>query len=126
MVAAIESGWVHQQIADAAWQAQLEVEARETIIVGVNEYLEDEPVRAEIHRHVEEVGAQQVAALERLRRERNGGHVARTLSAVRDAGTGTDNLLPPLIDAVKAYATVGEICDVLREVFGEYQVNQVY
>jgi methylmalonyl-CoA mutase N-terminal domain/subunit len=126
MVAAIESGWVHQQIADAAWQAQRQVEAHETIIVGVNEYVEDEGVRAEIHRHLEEVGAQQVAALERLRGERDHGRVARMLSAVRDAGAGKDNLLPPLIDAVKAYATIGEICDVLREVFGEYQVNQVY
>jgi methylmalonyl-CoA mutase N-terminal domain/subunit len=126
MVAVIESGWVHQQIADAAWEQQRQIEAGERVIVGVNRYVEDEPWRVEIHRHLEGVAACQTSALEALRAERDAGRARRALDELRAAAASDLNLVPVLVDAVKAYATVGEICAILREVFGEYQAVQVY
>ncbi|HTO13421.1 MAG TPA: methylmalonyl-CoA mutase family protein [Candidatus Binatia bacterium] len=126
MVAVISSGWVQQQIADAAWEYQRRVEAGERVIVGVNRYVEEAPWRAEIHRHADEAAAQQIAALAALRAERDPAGVRRALARVEAAAAGDTNLLPALIDAVKTYATIGEICDVLRGVFGEHKVTQVY
>jgi methylmalonyl-CoA mutase N-terminal domain/subunit len=83
-------------------------------------------MRVAIHRHVEEVAEQQAAALQALRNDRDAARVQRALERLRVAAAGTANLMPVLIDTVKAYATVGEICEVLREVFGEHQVAQVY
>ena len=126
MVAAIESGWVQQQIADAAWDYQRQVEEGGRVIVGVNEYVEDEPVRVEIHRHLEDVAARQSAALATLRATRDASAVAATLGRLRAAASGDVNLMPALIESVKAYTTIGEMCGVLREVFGEYRVTQIY
>jgi len=126
MVAAIESGWVQQQIADAAWDYQRQVEEGGRVIVGVNEYVEDEPVRVEIHRHLEDVAARQSAALATFRAKRDASAVAATLGRLRAAASGDVNLMPALIESVKAYTTIGEMCGVLREVFGEYRVTQIY
>jgi methylmalonyl-CoA mutase N-terminal domain/subunit len=126
MVAAIDSGWAQQQIADASWEFQRQVEAGGRVIVGVNEYVEAEPWRVEIHRHVDEAAEQQVATLDTLRTGRDGASVRRALDRLRAAAAGEANLIPVLIDAVKTYATVGEICGVLREEFGEYRAAQVY
>jgi methylmalonyl-CoA mutase N-terminal domain/subunit len=126
MIAAIESGWVHRQIADAAWEQQRQIEAGERVIVGVNRHVEDEPARAEIHRHREDVSAQQIQALRALRAGRDPARVAGALDALKAAAAGDTNVMPALVDAVKAYATTGEICGVLRGVFGEYQAVQVY
>jgi methylmalonyl-CoA mutase N-terminal domain/subunit len=126
MVAAIDSGWAQQQVADASWEFQRQVEAGGRVIVGVNEYVEDEPRRVEIHRHADEMAEQQIAALDALRTGRDGVSVRRALDRLRAAAAGEANLIPVLIDAVKTYATVGEICGVLREVFGEYHAAQVY
>jgi methylmalonyl-CoA mutase N-terminal domain/subunit len=126
MVHAIESGWAQQQIANAAWEYQREVEAGERVIVGVNRFGGDETPVQDIHRHVEDCVAEQVAALERLRASRDRERVIRALDALRAAAAGNVNLMPVLVDAVKAYATVGEICGVLREVFGEHHAAQVY
>ena len=126
MLAAIDSGWVQQQIADAAWEFQRSVEAGERVIVGVNRYVEEEPWRVEIHHHVEAVAEERRAALDALRAERDSDAVQRALDRVKTAAASDTNVLPALIGAVKAYATVGEICDVLRGVFGEHRVAQVY
>jgi len=126
MLAAIESGWVQRQIADAAWEQQRQIEAGERVVVGVNRHVDAEPPRVEIHRHREEVAAARAAELAALRAERDGGAVARALGELRDAAAGDTNLLPVLVRAVEAYATVGEICDVLRGVFGEYRAVQAY
>ena len=126
MIGAIESGWVHQQIADAAWEQQRQIEAGERVIVGVNRYTEDEPGRIEIHRHGEDVGEQQVAALQALRAGRDAARVARALDELKAAAASDTNVMPVLVEAVKTYATTGEICGVLRGVFGEYQAVQVY
>jgi methylmalonyl-CoA mutase N-terminal domain/subunit len=126
MIAAIGSGWAQQQIADAAWEHQRQVEAGERVIVGVNQYVEDEVQRVAIHRHLEEVADRQIAALKALRAERDGARVGRALDGLRAAAAGDANLVPVLVETVKAYATIGEICGVLREVFGEYRGAQVY
>jgi methylmalonyl-CoA mutase N-terminal domain/subunit len=126
MVKAIESGWAQQQIADASWEHQRQVEGGERIVVGVNRFVEPEAAHVGIHRHAEEVVEERRAALAALRAERDGARVASALRAVRGAASGDANLVPALVEAVKAYATIGEICEVLRGVFGEYRAVQVY
>jgi methylmalonyl-CoA mutase N-terminal domain/subunit len=126
MVAVIESGWAQRQIADAAWTHQRQIETGERVVVGVNRYIDDAPSRVEIHRHLEDVAAQQAAALQALRAERDAARAGRALDELRRAAAGDANLMPPLIEAVRAYATVGEICGLLREVFGEYRPLPVY
>jgi methylmalonyl-CoA mutase, N-terminal domain len=126
MVHAIESGWAQQQIADAAWAYQREVEAGDRVIVGVNRFAGGEVPVEDIHRHREEPLAEQLEALDRLRRTRDGDRVARALDALATAAKGDANLVPVLVEAVKTYATVGEIAGVLRDVFGEHRAAQVY
>jgi methylmalonyl-CoA mutase N-terminal domain/subunit len=126
VIAAIESGWTQQQIADASYERQRQVEAGERVIVGVNRFVEEEPGHVDIHRHVEAVANEQAAALGALRAERDGGQVARALDGLRAVAAGDGNVMPALVKAVKAYATIGEICGTLREVFGEYRAAQVY
>jgi methylmalonyl-CoA mutase N-terminal domain/subunit len=126
MVKAIESGWVQQQIADASWAQQREIEAGERVVVGVNRYVDAEGEGVAIHRHEEAVADARRAELAALRAERDGVAVARALDALRGAAQGEANLVPVLVEAVKAYATIGEIGDVLREVFGEYRAPHAY
>jgi methylmalonyl-CoA mutase N-terminal domain/subunit len=126
MVKAIESGWVQQQIADSSWEHQRQVEGGERVVVGVNRFVEPQSAPVGIHRHLEEVGEERRAELAALRAERDGARVASALHAVRTAAAGDANLVPVLVEAVKTYATIGEICGVLREVFGEYRALQVY
>jgi len=95
-------------------------------VVGVNRYVEEEPARVAIHQHAEEVAAERRTALAALRAERDAAAVTRALAALRADARGETNLLPVLVEAVKAYATMGEIADVLREVFGEYRAVQAY
>ena len=126
VIAAIESGWIQQQIADASWERQRQIEAGERVVVGVNRFVEEEPVRVDIHRHVEAVAAERVAALQALRQERDARRVARALDGLRAVAAGGANVMPALVEAVAAYATIGEICGTLREVFGEYRATPVY
>jgi methylmalonyl-CoA mutase N-terminal domain/subunit len=126
MVAAIESGWVQGQIADAAWQHQREVESGDRPVVGINRYVEHERTTAEIHRPHDEAADQAIAGLARLRAERDGRAVARALDDLRTAAEGAANLVPVLVAAVEAHATTGEICGVLREAFGEYRAAPIY
>jgi methylmalonyl-CoA mutase N-terminal domain/subunit len=126
MIQAIESGWAQQQIADAAWEQQRRIESGERVIVGVNRFVEEEPWTREIHRHREEVEEEQRAALARLRAERDNARVRRALDDLRTAAASDTNLVPVLVETVKTYATIGEICGVLRAVFGEYRAVQVY
>jgi methylmalonyl-CoA mutase N-terminal domain/subunit len=125
-VKAIESGWVQQQIADSAWRGQQAVESGAQTIVGVNAYQtpgEERPVG--IFRPDPETYRVQVERLNRLRAERDGAAVAAALDelrAVAGAPSGTDtNLMPPILAAVRACATLGEICGVLRQAWGEYE-----
>jgi methylmalonyl-CoA mutase N-terminal domain/subunit len=119
-VGAIESGFTQQAIQDSAYKQQQEVEAGTRVVVGVNRFQGGEapvPVVRIGPKHERD----QVEALRRLRAERDAARVRSTLRAVREAAQGTQNLLPPMREALRAYATVGEVCGVLREAFGEYR-----
>jgi methylmalonyl-CoA mutase N-terminal domain/subunit len=120
MVAAIERGYPQREIAEASYQYQMAVDRKEKIIVGVNDYVADEkPI--DTLQIDETVAHRQSARLKKLRADRSGAEVERRLAALRNAAAGTDNLMPHLYEAVKAYATLGEICDAMREVFGVYE-----
>jgi hypothetical protein len=108
VIAAIESGWTQQQIADASYERQRQVEAGERVIVGVNRFVEEEPPHVDIHRHLEAVAAEQAAALKALREERDARQVARALDGLWAVAAGDDNVMPALVEA-KAYATMGDL-----------------
>ncbi|HLJ23097.1 MAG TPA: methylmalonyl-CoA mutase family protein, partial [Candidatus Acidoferrales bacterium] len=111
-------------IADAAYRYQVSVDRKEKIIVGVNAFAgEETPI--EILRIGESVREEQTARLGKLRAERSNDEVARQLASLRLAAQGTENLMPHIYSAVKAYATLGEICDALREVFGTHEEASV-
>ncbi|MGB0035280.1 MAG: methylmalonyl-CoA mutase family protein, partial [Candidatus Acidiferrales bacterium] len=120
MVAAIERAYPQREIAEAAYRYQVAVDRKEKIIVGVNEYVtEEKPL--DILQINETVAERQAVRLRKLREERSSDEVERRLSALRKAAAGTENLMPFIYEAVKAYATLGEICDAMREVFGIYE-----
>ncbi len=120
MVAAIEHGFPQREIADAAYHYQLAVDRREKIIVGVNDYVVKEKPIETLHVG-ESVARRQEERLRKLRAERSNDEVELRLNSLQRAAAGTENLMPHLLEAVKAYATLGEICDTLRRPFGVYQ-----
>jgi methylmalonyl-CoA mutase N-terminal domain/subunit len=120
MIAAIEAGFPQTEIAAASYRYQCEIESGERTIVGVNRFQGgDQPI--ELLQIDDAGGRRQTAKLAALRARRDNGNVQKTLDALRRAAEGTGNTMPPLLDAVRAYATLGEICDALRGVFGTYQ-----
>ncbi|UCD70976.1 MAG: methylmalonyl-CoA mutase family protein [Syntrophobacterales bacterium] len=123
VVKAIESGFMQNEILNSAYAYQKAIEDRDLIIVGLNEFVtEEEPLR-DILKIDPEVERYQKEKLARVKTERDLSRVRRTLEALREAAEGKENIVPPVLDAVRAYATVGEISDVLRAVFGEYRVS---
>ncbi|HEV7968355.1 MAG TPA: methylmalonyl-CoA mutase family protein [Candidatus Acidoferrales bacterium] len=124
MIPAIERGYPQREIADASYRYQVSVDRKEKIIVGVNEFVGEEK-HIEILRIDESVREQQSEQLRKLRAERSSEEVARQLTALRRAAEGTENLMPHIYGAVKAYATLGEICDSLRDVFGTHEEASV-
>lgn len=120
MVAAIESGYVQNEIATSSYEYQKRVEAEERIIVGVNRYRSPEERRPRLHRVEAAVEEEQCANLATLRKERSNESVTRTLDGIRRGAEINENLMPLILEAVKVEATLGEICDALRDVFGEY------
>jgi methylmalonyl-CoA mutase, N-terminal domain len=125
VLACVENGFFQQAIADAAARFQREVEAGERTIIGVNAYANAEPLRIPIL-EMDPAGYQrQVARLDDLRASRDADAVRRALDALQTAAQGTDNLMPFILDAARAYATLGEITGVLREVFGVYREQTV-
>src|SRR6266540_1826346 len=126
MVAALEAGFPQREIMDAAYAYQRAVDAKEKIIVGVNDFTDAEEAPLEILYIDDSVEDEQKKAVRQLRRERDGKAVSFALHALRQACAGGQNVMPALIDAVKTYATVGEISDVMREVFATYEEPAVY
>jgi methylmalonyl-CoA mutase N-terminal domain/subunit len=120
-VVAIERGLMQKAIQEEAYRFQREVEAGQRIVVGVNAFIDEAAPLPPLFRVNPGVADRQRNYLAALRRERDANAVARTLAALREAAHGDANLLPPILAAVKAYATVGEICGVLRDVFGTYR-----
>ncbi len=121
MVEAIELGYPQKEIAEASYQFQQAVERGEQVIVGVNDYVQADEKPIEILYIDDTTAETQLARLETLKRTRDNDAVQRTLDELRRAARGRDNTMPPLLDCVRAYATVGEMCDALRDVWGEYE-----
>jgi len=121
MVEAIERGFPQKEIAESSYRFQQAVERREKVIVGVNDFVQEDEPPIEILYIDESAAEKQLAKLERLRTSRDTDAVKRSLDRLRAAARTTDNLMPPILDAVRSYATVGEMCDALRDVWGEYE-----
>jgi methylmalonyl-CoA mutase N-terminal domain/subunit len=121
MVGAIERGFPQREIAESAYRFQQAFERKEKIMVGVNDFvLEDEPPIGILY--IDEAAeATQIAKLEKLKAARDNDAVRRALDRLRETARSTGNVMDPILDAVRAYATVGEMCDALREVWGEYE-----
>ena len=125
MVAAIERGFPQREIQEAAFQFQKAVERKEKVIVGVNEYVMDEKPLPILY--IDETAAEeQTARVSALRASRDGAKLRRALEDLKDAARGKDNVMDPILEASRAYATLGEMCDALREVLGEYEEPPIF
>jgi len=121
MVEAIEEGYPQKEIAEASYRFQQAVERREKVIVGVNGFVEDDQPPVPILYIDDATATRQLSRLEQLKATRDNDKVRASLDALRETARGTGNTMYPLLDCVRAYATVGEMCDALREVWGEYE-----
>jgi len=121
MVEAIEQGFPQREIAEASYRFQQAVEKREKVIVGVNDFVQEDEEPIPILYIDDSTANRQLARLEDLRRTRDNDKARRALDALKDTARSTGNTMYPLMDCVRAYATVGEMCDALREVWGEYE-----
>ena len=119
--AAIEKGYIQKEIQDSAYKYQREIEKEERIVVGLNRFQVEEAKPTNILRVDPAVRVAQVEKLKKIKSGRDTERVTRSLAELKRVAEGNENLMIPILDAVKAYATLGEICDVLRDVFGEYQ-----
>ena len=121
-LAAIEQGYMQREIQDAAYRAQMAIEEGEQVVVGVNRFSTDEEPEAELLRVDQAVQAEQIARLQQVRQSRDGGQVSQLLEHLEQAARDPQAPLMPLfVQCVENYVTLGEICGVLRNVFGEYQ-----
>jgi len=121
-IVAIEKGFFQKEIADSAYKYQREIDEKKRTIVGVNDYqIEGRESHIELLRVDPKAEEEQLLGLQKLRRERNSKKVEETLNKLQHSAEKKANLMPMIIDAVKAYATLGEICEVLRKVYGEYK-----
>jgi methylmalonyl-CoA mutase N-terminal domain/subunit len=126
MLAAIEKNYPQQEIADAAYHYQRQIDDKEKTVVGVNKYAIDEEIPVEVLEIDKELEKLQVEKTNRVKNERDSKKVKECLEKVGETCTGTQNVMEPLIEAVKAYATLQEVCDVFRDVFGEYRDPGIY
>jgi methylmalonyl-CoA mutase N-terminal domain/subunit len=122
MVAAIEKGFPQREIQDASYEYQRAIERKEKIIVGVNEFVMENEPPIDILLIDESVSGRQIEQLRKLRETRDNARVGTTLKALREAAANESlNMMPCILDCVRAYATLGEICDELRAVYGTYE-----
>jgi len=119
--AAIEAGYIQKKIQEGAYRYQKEIESGERILIGVNKFKVDEPVSMKLQRVDPQVEKDQLEKLRKIKMTRDNGKVKFLLEKLMETAKGDANLMDPILDAVKAYATLGEICGTLREVFGEYK-----
>jgi methylmalonyl-CoA mutase N-terminal domain/subunit len=125
MIAAIENGYVQSEIQNAAYQFEKELESGKRIVVGVNKFQSKENTKPDLLKIDIKVQEDQIKFLNKIKNERSAAEVTESLNKLKKAAGGCDNLMPYILDAVKVYATVGEICDVMRSVFGEYKETVV-
>ena len=123
---ALETGFIQREIADAAYRYQIEMDRKERITVGVNEYASEQPPDIPLLRVDKKGEENHIGRLNEVRRTRDNREVREKLAALEEAVQGTQNTMVPLLDAVKSYATLGEMMDVFRDVFGEYQPSWGY
>jgi methylmalonyl-CoA mutase N-terminal domain/subunit len=121
VIPAIEKGFFQRELAESAYRYQREIDRHERTIVGVNDYAADEPLTIPLLQMDPDGERRQIARLQRVRAERDNQAVTERLAALETAARGTENLMPFILDAVRACATLGEICGVFRKVFGEYR-----
>ena len=121
MLAALESGWVADEIHRAAWEWQRQVESGERVIVGVNRFADDEPATAPPFRPDPEVERARAERLAAWRAQRDAVAVDESLARLETTARGSDNLVPPILEALRRRATLGEVCDTLRGVFGTHR-----
>ncbi len=121
VIPAVKKGYLQKEIADAAAKYQREIDDKERVIVGVNKFALDEPVEIPILKMDPEGERKQIQRLNDLRKSRDNSEVEKTLEELKKVAEGDENTMPAILKCVKAYATLGEITDVFREVFGEYE-----
>jgi methylmalonyl-CoA mutase N-terminal domain/subunit len=121
IIRAVEEGYPQKEIGESAYRFQREVEEEKRLIVGVNAFESDQQGSVEILKIDDQVAESQIARLRKVKAERDPRAVERALGKVEAAARGTDNLMPPVLEAVKAYATLGEVSDVFRKVWGQYR-----
>ena len=126
MLSAIEKNFPQQEIADSAYHCQRQIEENEKTVVGVNKYTTEEVVPVETLEIDEELEKQQIEKTNRVKNERDNKRVRECLEGLGEACSGTRNVMDPIIDAVKSYATVQEVCDVFRKLYGEYRDPGIY
>ncbi len=126
MIPALEQGYPQREIQEASYRYFRAVESGEKTVVGVNRFATEEATPVETLAVGDEVFEVQCAKLKKLRAERDGARVEAGLAAMKRAAEGGENLLPPILESVRAYATLGEMCDALREVFGEYREPNIF
>jgi methylmalonyl-CoA mutase N-terminal domain/subunit len=125
MVAAIEQGFPQREVSESAYRFQQAVERKEQVIVGVNDFVASDEPPVEILYIDDTATERQMARLAEVKARREPAAVAGTLDAMRRAAEGTDNLMPAMLDAVRAHATLGEMCDALRDVWGEWEEQAI-
>jgi methylmalonyl-CoA mutase N-terminal domain/subunit len=125
MIAAIEKGYVQSEIQKAAYNFEKEVESGKRIIVGVNKFKEEDDKEPELLKIDMNVQVEQIKFLNKIRKERDQLKVDKTLNSLEKAAVTDENLIPYILEAVKAYSSVGEICNTMRKVFGEYKETVV-
>lgn len=126
VIPAIKANFFQKEIANASYRYQKEIEARERIIVGVNDFKLREPCSTPLLKIDEEVAKEQIKRLNTTKSNRNTEKVKEALSKLKEAAEGTENLMPFIIDAVREYASIGEIISTLKEVFGTYIEDSIY
>ena len=125
-VEAIEKGYIQREIVESAYKYQREVETKQRIIVGVNEFITEEKVPIEILKIDPKIEETLIERLRIIKQQRDSAKVKEVLEELRKAAEKDENLMPAILKAVKAYATIGEICNVLREVYGEYKPPTIF
>ena len=125
MISAIEKGYVQNEIQKSAYRYQQEIESGRRIIVGVNKFQTNEIKPMKVLKIDDKIQREQIKFLNKVRAERNNEEVKLKLNRVKSVASTNENLMPPILDAVRTYASIGEICNALREVFGEYKESNI-
>jgi methylmalonyl-CoA mutase N-terminal domain/subunit len=126
VIPAIEKGFFQKEIADAAYRHQREVDNKNRIIVGINAFIDDDTYAIELRAADPAFENRKIDELKKLKQKRDKQQVAAGIDAIRRAAEGTDNVMPPLIQAAKAHVTLGEMIGVFRAVFGEYRDMKIF